>query len=79
MANKNFMLVYQPKGDPFTHIVYCEHYEEALDMFYTIKKFHAAFKKPVRIDLTDHRYILNAKAANASKYKLHFDNTREEA
>ena len=74
---KYFMLVYQPKGDPFTHIVNYGNYEEALDMFYTIKKFHAAFKKPVRIDLYDNRP--KAIKAVTGDYKMHFDNTREEA
>lgn len=77
MANKNYMLVYQPKGDPFTHIAYYDNYGDALNMFYITKKFHAEFKKPVRIDLYDHR-MKSTKAATRN-YSMHFDNTREEA
>lgn len=77
MANKNFMLVYQPKGDPFTHIAYYDNYTDALNMFYITKKFHAEFKYPVRIDLYDNRP--KAIKAVTGNYKMHFDNTREEA
>lgn len=76
MANKFFMLVYQPKGDHFTHIAHYDNYADALNMFYITKKFHAEFKKPVRIELYDNRP--KSTKAVAGDYTMHFDN-REEA
>ena len=71
-----FMFVYQPKGDAFTHIKYFSNINEAIELFYTTKKFFEAFNKPVRLDLYDNRP--KAIKAATGDYRMHFDNTQED-
>lgn len=69
---KTFAVVYQPKGDSFTHFIYFEHINDAIDMFYSIKKFFTLQNKGVYITILDNRPKQISDMTGS--YKMTFDN-----
>lgn len=48
-----YWVLYQPKGDAFTHIRNFDEYEDALELFNAVRVFHREYEIPVRIELRE--------------------------